>query len=110
MHEKMAEEDTRLAILIAWNVVLPVCTLFGYYFGTIAVSKHIVDLQVHDMINAIPYAGFGALVGTLIGLYLTFVYPQNKIEELRMEHAVGYESHRAEPDDFSSPDQGHIVG
>ena len=110
MREKMAEEDTRLAILIGWNVVLPVCTLFGFYFGTIAVSKHIVDLQRHDMINALPFAGLGALVGTLIGLYLTFGYPNGKFDDLRREHAVGYEAHRAEPDGVSSPDLGHITG
>ncbi|RYG65390.1 hypothetical protein EON77_18595 [bacterium] len=105
--EIMAEEDTRIGLLVGWNVILPVLTIMSFYFGTITVSKHIVDLQVHDLVNALPYAGFGAAIGTAIGLFLTFVYPKMVHRDLRREHAVGYEAHREEGD---SQPTTHVTG
>ena len=98
----MAEEDTRIGVLFGWNILLPILTILGFYFGTIAVDEHIIDLQVHDLVRALPYAGFGALLGTIIALFLTFIYPRMVHHDLRREHAVGYEPHRAEGEIFTS--------
>ena len=101
--EIMAEEDTRIALLVGWNVFLPVLTVIGFYVGTIVVDEHTIDLQRHDLIAALPFAGFGAAIGTAIGLFLTFVYPNMVHRDLRREHAVGYESHEHEMDAISAP-------
>ncbi len=99
----LGEEDTRIAFYFGWFVAVPVLAILGYYFGTIAVDEHIVDLNPRDMRAAIPYAALGAGIGALIALFLTFVYPRMVHRDLSREHAVGYESHREEPDFPSSP-------
>ena len=97
------EEDTRIAFFFGWFVAVPVLTILGYYFGTIAVDEHVVDLQPRDMNAAIPFALIGGGIGVLISLFLTFIYPKMVYRDLQREHAAGYESHEHEMDSISSP-------
>ena len=110
----MGEEDTRLALLVGWGFVLPVVTVFSYYFGTIAVSKHVYDLQREDMMAAIPYGVGGFAIGLAFAVFATFIYPRLVFGDLDREaHAhredeSGYHGHTPgeEPDLM----QGHSTG
>lgn len=85
LKRSLAEEDTRLAILVAWAVGLPVITLFSWYFGTIAVSRHIVDLRIGDLKNAGVFAVGGAVIGVIVASVFTFVYPRTVFADLERE-------------------------
>lgn len=89
-------EDTRIGVCAAWTLGLLIFTLAGFYFGTIAghdnhpEGRHL-DLQVHDLQNALPYAGAGLVVGILFALWMTFGYTPAKLKEIQLEdHAHGH--------------------
>lgn len=85
LKRSLAEEDTRLALLVAWGVGLPVITLFSWYIGTVAVSKHIVDLQLGDLHAAGIFAVIGAAIGAIVASVFTLIYPRVAFADLKRE-------------------------
>ena len=69
-------EDNLIAIGIAWFVGTIVCTLVGFYFGTVAGSNHIIDFQPKDMVAGFKGAGIGLAVGIFIAIWVTIQYPR----------------------------------
>ncbi|MER3495876.1 MAG: hypothetical protein C4320_03145 [Armatimonadota bacterium] len=99
LKQSLAEEDTRIALMVAWGVGLPVITAFSFYFGTVAVSKHLVDLQLHDLQAAGIFAVGGAILGTILALAVTFIYPRVVVRDLHREgHHAELDEHGAAPE------------
>jgi len=85
-------EDTTLATLGAWSFGLVLFTLAGFYFGTIAghdntpAGRH-QDLNVPQMIDALPFALGGLTIGIVFALLVTFWYVPLKLRELEHEES-----------------------
>ncbi len=86
----MRSEDTVIATLASWTVGLVICTLAGFYFGSIAghnnhpAGRH-RDLDPAQLQAALPYAAGGLAVGLLFALAITFWYTPTKLRELESE-------------------------
>ncbi len=70
-------EDNLIAIGIAWFVGTIICTLVGFYFGTVAGSPHIKDFQPSDMAAGFKGGAIGLGVGILIAIWVTIQYPKS---------------------------------
>jgi len=71
-----AKEDNLLALGIATFVGVPFFTFLGFLIGTVAGSKHVIDLQVEDMQHGVVGAGAGFLVGVIVMFLVATVYPR----------------------------------
>ena len=85
-------EDTLLATLGAWSLGLVLFTLAGFYIGTIvghdnhpAEGLRHVDLNIDQLIGALPFALGGLVLGLIFALCVTFVYVPAKLRELDSE-------------------------
>jgi predicted histidine transporter YuiF (NhaC family) len=93
-------EDNAIAMGLAWTVGVLFCTAAGFYFTNIASSKHIVDLQTKDMKASLIGAALGFLVGVLIALAVTFIYPRWTARD-EEHHAHGHHDETEEPGTLS---------
>ena len=69
-------EDNLIAIGIAWFVGTVICTLIGFYFGTVCGSDHVVDFQPKDMAAGFKGGAIGFVIGVGIALWVTIQYPK----------------------------------
>ncbi len=81
-----AREDNVLAAGIAWTVGIFWCVTFGFYFGCLAGSPHIMDFQQALLAGpGLTGAGIGLLVGLAFALFFTIVYPRWTAEDAKEE-------------------------
>lgn len=92
----LRSEDTTLATIASWVVGVPILTLAGFYFGSVAGHENHpvrnaanprghVDLQPHDLQSAIPFAIGGCVIGIIFALCVTLLYVPAKLRELQHE-------------------------
>jgi hypothetical protein len=86
----LRREDIRFGVAISWALGLSLAPLAGFYFGTIAGSPHVVDLQVADMENGLRGAGIGLLIGVGMALATTILYPTYKEREELIEDEANF--------------------
>ena len=88
----LRSEDTTLAGLGSIFIGLPILTLAGFYFGTIAghdnhpegIHK---DLDPTQLAHAVPFAIGGLVIGLLFAAWIWLGYMPAKLREL--EHEQG---------------------
>lgn len=68
--------EVKLALGFSWALGLSIAPLAGFYFGTIAGSKHVIDLQSNDLVSGFYGAAIGLIVGVVFSLGLTIWYPR----------------------------------
>src|SRR5579862_5752697 len=102
------DEDTRIGFFAMWFIGLVIFPVGGFYLATIVSPastqngiQHYSDLRIDD----IHFGGYGAiaglLLGVVLGLWATFVYPLAKEREnafeAEREHLIHHElTHKEE--------------
>lgn len=88
----MSDEGNFLAAGIAWTSSLAWFTMLGFVMGQIIGSNHVDDIQMRDMRNGVQGAAVGFLVGVVVALVVTFVYPKYTRKDAE-EEAHGIDHH-----------------